>query len=291
MTPAVIRSLHGSACRLDLNLPCIMGILNVTPDSFSDGGRYLDVDVALRQALAMEQQGAGLLDIGGESTRPGAPEVSVEVELERVIPVIEKLRRETDLPLSVDTTKAVVARAAISAGANFINDISGLQFDPDMARTAAETGAGLFVMHTRGRPEVMQRDTAYQDLVDEVLASLRHSLDLALAAGVAQDHLAVDPGIGFGKSVQGNLELLNRVEALQQLNCPVLLGTSRKSFIGAVLDRENPRERLAGTLATVALGVARGVQILRVHDVAPARDAALLAWAVREQALPGTGVV
>jgi len=282
--PALL--LKGRGVCLDLRLPAIMGILNVTPDSFSDGGRFIDPDHAVRQGLTLLAEGAALLDIGGESTRPGAPAVSADEELSRVLPVIEKLRRDTDLPLSIDTTKSVVAREAVAAGANFINDISGLSFDSDMARVAAETGAGLVLMHTRGRPEVMQRDTGYHHLVGEVLTALQHSIGLALDAGVERQCIAVDPGIGFGKSAQGCLELIHHLAEFHQLGCPLLLGTSRKSFIGRVLRQDDPAQRLSGTLATVALGVQQGVQLFRVHDVRPAREAALVAWAVREQRLP-----
>jgi len=281
-----LRWLSGRDCTLDLNQPCIMGILNITPDSFSDGGRYLDGEKAIQQGLAMQQEGAAILDIGGESTKPGSLPVSIEEELNRVIPVIEGLRRQTDLPLSIDTRKSLVAQKAVAAGANFINDISGLNFDPKMAAVAAETGAGLFLMHSRGRPEVMQQDTEYQDLLAEVISSLRQSIDLALAAGVERHHLAVDPGIGFGKSVLGNLELLHHLDELHQLGCPILQGTSRKSFLGTILNQTNPQERLFGTLATIASGVDQGVQIFRVHDVRPAREAALVAWVIREQKLP-----
>lgn len=263
-----------------------MGVLNVTPDSFSDGGLYQSVDVAVQQGLAMQRDGADLLDIGGESTRPGSLSVSVTEELERVVPVIEGLRRETNLPLSIDTSKAIVAREALAAGANFVNDISGLHFDPEMATVAAETGAGLFLMHTSGRPEIMQQQTKYRNLLAEVIASLHQSIDLALAAGTDRSRLAVDPGIGFGKSALGNLELLQSLDELHQLGCPILLGTSRKSFIGKILNQNDPQERLFGTLATIAAGVSQGVQIFRVHDVRPARETALVAWAIREQQLP-----
>lgn len=272
--------LRGRSCCLQLDRPRIMGVLNVTPDSFSDGGRFRSLDSGLRQGAALAAEGADLIDIGGESTRPGAPEVSPEEELDRVLPIIEALRRELDLPLSIDTSKSMVARAAITAGAEFVNDISGLQFDPEMARTVAESGAGLFVMHTRGRPETMQKDTRYPDLVGDVLASLDSSLDQARAAGIDEEKLAIDPGIGFGKSVEGNLEILRRLREFHSLGRPVLLGTSRKGFIGKVLGQSDPGERLYGTVATVALGVERGAQIFRVHDVRPAREAALMAWAV-----------
>lgn len=280
------RVLNGRDCQLDLSLPCIMGILNVTPDSFSDGGRFDTVEGAVRRGLIMAEEGASLLDIGGESTRPGAALVSPEEELERVIPVIEGLRRETDLPISVDTNKAPVAREALAAGADFINDISGLTFDLQMAATVAETGAGLFLMHTRGIPAVMQQDTGYVNLLEEVIQSLGNSVNIALNAGVECKKIAIDPGIGFGKDVDGNLELLHHLDKLHRLNCPVLLGTSRKSFIGKILDQENPLDRLPGTLATVALGVEKGVQLFRVHDVREAREAAMVAWSIRERMLP-----
>ncbi len=280
------QQLSGRDCQLDLTQPCIMGVLNITPNSFSDGGQYLNTEMAVQQGLVMQQEGAAILDIGGESTKPGSFPVSAEEELARVIPVIEGLRQETDLPLSIDTSKALVAQQAIAAGANYINDISGLNFDPEMSTVAAETGAGLFLMHTRGRPEVMQQQTEYQNLLAEVISSLQRSIDLALAAGVERCRLAVDPGIGFGKSVLGNLDLLRHLDQLQQLDCPVLLGTSKKSFLGVILDQADPQERLFGTLATIVAGVSQGVQIFRVHDVRPAREAALVAWAIREQQLP-----
>lgn len=280
--------LRGRSCRLGLGQPLIMGILNVTPDSFSDGGRFLDHDRALQHALAMAGEGADLIDIGGESTRPGAAEVPADLELDRVVPVVEAVCRETGLPVSVDTFKSAVAREAVAAGAEFINDISGLQFDPDMARAVAESGAGLFLMHTRGRPGEMQNDTRYADLPGDVIASLAASLDQARAAGIAEEKLAVDPGIGFGKSQAGNLELLRRLGELHALGRPILLGTSRKSFIGRVLSQPEAPERLHGTMATVALGVERGAHIFRVHDVGPARETARMAWALCHGELPDT---
>lgn len=272
--------LAGRSCLLDCSRPLIMGILNVTPDSFSDGGRFSSLDAALQQARRMTDEGADLLDIGGESTRPGAPPVSAETELERVLPVLEALRRECPLPLSVDTSKSLVAREALAAGVEFINDISGFSFDPAMPATVAAARGGVFLMHTRGRPETMQRDTAYADLVGEVLAGLEASLALARAAGIPDEKLAVDPGIGFGKNAAGNLELLRHLPEILSLGRPILLGTSRKGFIGRILHQPDPRQRLYGTLATIALGVAGGARLFRVHDVGPAREAALTAWAV-----------
>lgn len=286
MTEELSRFLVGRGCRLCLDTPNIMGIINVTPDSFSDGGCYAAVDRAVERGLQLEKEGAALLDIGGESTRPGAQQVSLDEELERVIPVVEGLRRSSDIPLSVDTTKAAVAREAIAVGVNYINDVSGLNFDRHMAAVAAESGAGIFLMHTRGRPDVMQRDTSYDCLVDEVIESLAESVAKAREAGVEMERIAVDPGIGFGKDAEGNLELLNHLNSFHRLNCPILLGTSRKSFIGRIVGQDDPLKRLAGTLATVALGVAQGVQFFRVHDVCQARDAALVAWAIREKTLP-----
>ena len=272
--------LLGRSCRIELDRPRLMGVLNITPDSFSDGGQFLSVAAALAQGRRLAAEGADLIDVGGESTRPGARQVGVQQELDRVLPVLEALRRDLALPLSIDTTKSAVARAAIAAGAEFVNDVSGLTFDAQMAAVVADAEAGLFVMHTRGRPATMQTDTGYADLVAEVGAALQASVARAMAAGVRAERIAVDPGIGFGKDVAGNLELLRRLQEFAVLGRPLLLGTSRKSFIGRVLGLEDPAARQAGTLATVALGVAGGARLFRVHDVGPAREAALMAWAV-----------
>ena len=272
--------LQGRKCALAMDRPYIVGILNVTPDSFSDGGRFLDPQRAIEHGLRMAAEGADLIDVGGESTRSGAAQISAQEELDRVIPVVEKLGREIGLPLSIDTSKSVVAREAVSAGAEFVNDVSGLTFDAEMAGEVADSGAGLIVMHTRGRPEVMQRDTQYADLFAEVVAGLSKSIAVAEAAGVVRDRIAIDPGIGFGKDVSGNLELLRRTADLAKLGYPVMLGTSRKSFIGRVLGKDDPAERLAGTLATIAMGYASGARLFRVHDVAVAREAARMAQAV-----------
>lgn len=272
--------LAGRSCRLLLDRPHIMGVINVTPDSFYDGGRYRVLDRALARGAALAAAGADLLDVGGESTRPGAAAVSEQEELDRVLPAIEALRRELPLPLSVDTNKSGVAAAAVAAGAEFVNDVSGLRFDARMAETVAASGAGVFLMHTSARPEQMQQQTDYVDLLGSIRGYLRASLDLALAAGVPPEKIALDPGIGFGKTVAGNLEILRRLDRLAELGRPLLLGTSRKSFIGRVLGQPDPAQRLAGTLATVALGVANGALLFRVHDVAPAREAALMAWAI-----------
>ncbi len=273
--------LQGRRCRLTLERPLIMGVLNVTPDSFFPGARFADRDGALRHAAALAGEGADLVDVGGESTRPGSSPIGEQEELDRVVPLIEALRGELDLPISIDTTKSRVAREAVSAGADFINDISALRFDPFMAETAAQSGAGLFLMHTRGRPDRMQENTCYRDLVGEILNYLHEGIRVAESAGVPREKLAIDPGIGFGKSVEGNLEILRRLREFTALGRPILVGTSRKGFVGKVLERPDPSDRLFGTLATVALSVASGAHILRVHDVGPAREAAMIAWAVR----------
>lgn len=265
---------------LDLSRrPCIMGILNVTPDSFSDGNAYFDRSRAVDRALEMEANGADIIDIGGESTRPFSPPVDVDEELRRVVPVVEALAGRLSVPISVDTYKAAVVRAAMNAGAEIANDISGLTFDDAMAATVAETGAGLVVMHTRGTPETMQLTTGYDDIVANVISFLSQSLHRARSAGIADERVVVDPGIGFGKSLAGNLELLRRISEFAGLGRPVLLGTSRKTFIGTVLNRDVD-ERLFGTAATVALGVARGASIFRVHDVRAMRDVADMAHAI-----------
>ncbi|WP_235269830.1 dihydropteroate synthase [Geoalkalibacter subterraneus] len=273
-------SLRGRTCTLDLSRPRIMGILNITPDSFSDGGCYLDPDCALKQARNMVEQGVDLIDIGGESTRPGSTGVDEEEEVRRVVPIVERIAAQCAVPISVDTTKSRVAHEAILAGAEFINDVSGLRFDSEMARVAAQTGAGLFLMHTRGRSDIMQKRTDYADLLGDVCRYLAEGIELAYAAGVEEDRIAVDPGVGFGKDAAGNLEILRRLAELHCLGRPILLGTSRKAFLGKILDRPQPCERLFGTVATTALGVAQGARIFRVHDVAPNRDAALTAWAI-----------
>lgn len=281
---AKIPCLSGRRCRLMLDRPRIMGVLNLTPDSFYDGGLHQDQDAALHRVAEMVAEGADLIDIGAESTRPGAAQVSEGEEIDRVAGIIERLVKEFAVPLSIDTSKSAVARASVAAGVEFINDISGLNFDPAMAGVAASSGAGLFLMHTRGRPDQMQQDTVYVDLLEEVESALRCSAQQALQAGVTQEKIALDPGIGFGKDLAGNLLLLNRLDRLCNLGFPLLLGTSRKSFIGKVLDQENPAERLNGSLATVALGVDRGAMLFRVHDVKPALEAARMAWAIKTAA-------
>lgn len=276
-SPAEWKTSHRS---LSLQRPLIMGILNVTPDSFSDGGRSSDPDRAFEKAIQMEAEGADIIDIGGESTRPGAAMVSADEEIARIIPVIERLAGALKCAISVDTWKSDVAGRALSAGAEIINDISGFTFDPQMAALAAGSGAGVVLMHTRGTPDKMQQDTGYSDLMAEITTGLRASVAKAHEAGVSGKCLAVDPGIGFGKDAAGNLELIRRLEELSVLGLPILTGPSRKSFIGKVLGRELTDDRIFGTAAAVALSVSHGASILRVHDVRAMRDVADLAHAV-----------
>ncbi|WP_369833204.1 dihydropteroate synthase [Geobacter sp. DSM 9736] len=264
---------------------CIMGILNLTPDSFSDGNRYRSVDEAVERALQMEEDGADIIDVGGESTRPFAPPVSELEELRRVLPVLEKLNGRLKVPVSIDTYKAAVAREAIAAGAAIVNDVSGFTFDRQMAETVAETDAGMVLMHTRGRPHEMQKDTRYKALVDEVIHDLRAAVGRAVTVGIDAQRIVLDPGIGFGKDVRGNLEILGRLSEFGVLGRPILIGTSRKGFIGKVLDRETT-ERAFGTAATVALAVADGASIFRVHDVREMRDVVDMAFAITRQMTP-----
>ena len=254
----------------------VMGVLNVTPDSFSDGGKFGDVDQAINRALEIEAEGADILDIGGESTRPGSLAVSAEEEAARIFPVLQQLQGRLRIPISVDTTKLEIARGAIQRGAELINDISGLRFEMALADLAAETGAALVLMHSRGTPETMQKLPPVEDIFAEVISELRWSVEQATERGVQRSKLILDPGIGFGKTAQQNLQLINQLDRLTaEFNLPVLLGTSRKSFIKRTLDeqmtatkRDDERERLAGTAASIAVGVLHGARIVRVHDVA-----------------------
>lgn len=273
------KSWQTSVRELPLSRPLIMGILNVTPDSFSDGNRFLDPERAAERAFEMAEQGADIIDIGGESTRPGSAPVEAAEELRRLVPVIGRLAGRISSAISVDTWKSAVAREALDAGAEIINDISGFTFDPEMAAVAARTGAGVVLMHTRGKPEVMQRDTGYDDLLAEIVRGLNRSVGIASDAGIGRARIVIDPGIGFGKDTTGNLEILRRLREFGGLGLPLLVGTSRKGFIGKTLGRETC-ERLHGTAATVALAVANGASVLRVHDVREMRDVADMAHAI-----------
>ncbi len=272
-------SLRGKALPLG-EMTLIMGVLNVTPDSFHDGGKYTSTDAALRRAETMAEEGADIIDIGGESTRPGSEGVSGEEELARVVPVIREIRKRLDTPLSIDTTKPMVARAALAEGASMVNDISGLKFGAGVAEAAAEYGAAMVLMHTSSRPRDMQEKTEYESLVDDIIESLRESMRKAAAAGVREENIIIDPGFGFGKTAAQNLTLLKELARFRGLGRPILIGTSHKSFIGAVA--EDPSGgRLEGTAATVAIGIMNGASIVRVHDVGYMKKIALIADAVK----------
>jgi dihydropteroate synthase len=265
---------------LDLTRPIVMGVLNVTPDSFSDGGRYGLVEAAVERALRMAEEGALLLDIGGESTRPGAPPVSVGAELERVIPVIEALVRRTAVPLSIDTRKPEVMEAAVAAGASMINDVGALQA-PGALGAAARSGAAVCLMHMQGEPGSMQGDPHYGDVVAEVHQFLVARVAACNAEGIGADRLVVDPGIGFGKRLEHNLALLAHLQDLKVAACPLLVGVSRKSMFGALLGRD-VNERLAGGVAVAAAAVLAGASIIRTHDVSATIDAVKVAVALRQ---------
>jgi dihydropteroate synthase len=245
----------------------VMGILNVTPDSFSDGGRYLDPQTAVEQGLRMAEEGADIIDIGGESTRPGAQKVSLDQELQRVLPVIERLALKLKLPVSIDTYKSKVAEKALQAGASIVNDISGLNFDPEMAGTVSAYKAGLVLMHIKGTPENMQTNPQYDDLLDEVGSYLKASIKTAAEAGIMHKALSLDPGIGFGKTVEQNLSLIRNLEYFKKFNCPLVVGVSRKSFIGKLNNDIPAGERLPGSLAAALLAVQNGASVIRCHDV------------------------
>ena len=251
--------------------PLIMGVLNLTPDSFSDGSSYGSIQEAVDAAEKMVTDGADILDIGGESTRPGAEPVSAAEEINRVMPVIEKLAGRLNVPISIDTWKSEVAEAALKAGAEIVNDISAMTMDPEMSATVAGADAAVILMHSRGNPAEMQKNTDYTDIVAEVVTFLEARLKAAVSAGIDTERIVVDPGIGFGKSVAGNMEIIRRLREFQILNRPVLIGTSRKSFIGAALNRE-VSGRIFGTAASVAVAMMNGASIFRVHDVMAMRD-------------------
>jgi dihydropteroate synthase len=258
----------------------LMGVLNVTPDSFSDGGLYFDKEKAIAHGLRMVEEGADLIDIGGESTRPGSKPLGLEEELRRVIPVIESLAKAVDVPISIDTYKSTLAQKAIEAGAQMINDISGLHFDLDLAKVAATEDIPLILMHIRGTPEAMQKDVHYESLFSEILQSLKESILRAESAGLDPEQIIIDPGIGFGKNLEDNLLLIKNLQEFRILGKPILLGTSRKSFIGKILNAD-VTERLEGTLSSIAIGVLNGAHIIRCHDVLQAKRAIAVADAIR----------
>jgi|SRR6476620_6887658 len=257
----------------------VMGILNVTPDSFSDGGRYVDADAACAHAMAMIEQGADLLDIGAESSKPGAVAIDEEEERRRLLPIVRELCRRTTIPLSIDTTKAAIAEEALDAGAALINDISALRFDPRMASVVARSGAGVILMHMQGTPATMQRTASYTYVVEDVRAFLAARLEVAQQAGIPRDRILLDPGIGFGKNCEHNVTLLNHLDAFQTLGRPIVVGVSRKAFLGKILGRTID-ERLMGTAGAVAVAIMKGARVVRVHDVAPIRDVVKIVEAI-----------
>lgn len=269
--------------RLTLARPLVMGILNLTPDSFSDGGRFTTAAEAVAAGMRMVDEGADLIDVGGESTRPGARAVEPALQAERVVPVIEGLSARAGVPVSVDTRSAEVARLALDAGASIVNDVSGLA-DPAMATVACEAGAGVVLMHMRGTPETMQSLAVYDDVVGEVVAELRAACARAVGAGVQPRRIVLDPGIGFAKTTEHNLTLMAALERVLVLGRPLLVGPSRKAFIGQVLGGIPPHERLAGTIAACVAALQRGARLFRVHDVAPVRQALDVAEAIRRSA-------
>lgn len=257
-----------------------MGILNRTPDSFSDGGEFMAEDAALRHIKRMAREGADIIDIGGESTRPGSEPVGISEEIERTAPIIRKAAREIDIPISIDTSKHEVAAEAILAGASMVNDVTALKKDPKIAGVVSESGAFLSVMHMKGAPKTMQDNPVYGDLMAEIINCLRKAIDIAQGAGVSADKIIVDPGIGFGKTLRDNLAILKNLRALKVLGKPVLIGTSRKSFIGEILAKD-ARGRIIGTAATCALAILNGADIIRVHEVKEMVEAARIADAVK----------
>jgi dihydropteroate synthase len=263
----------------------VMGILNVTPDSFSDGGIYRAPGAAVARAIAIEAAGAHIIDIGGESTRPGSAGISADEEMRRVLPVIEKLRGQIRIPISVDTSKAEVAEAAAEAGAQILNDVTGLRNDPRMAEVARRRKLGLILMHMRGTPRTMQKAGFARDVIRDVTVGLRRSVELAIKAGVARDQIVVDPGIGFGKSHEQNCEIMQRLSEIANLGFPVLVGTSRKSFLGTALRKDSSQDRVWGTAVTVTASILQGAHLVRVHDVAEMARVARVADVVRSPEL------
>ena len=259
----------------------IMGILNVTPDSFSDGGRYLDHSLAIKRALQMVEDGADIIDIGGESTRPGSDPVPAEEELRRTIPVIETLSKEIRIPISIDTYKAGIAKRALDSGASMVNDISGLRFDPEMAGTVAAHRVPVVLMHIKGTPKNMQQSPTYDALIPDILQYLKESMTIAGKAGILEDVIIIDPGIGFAKTFEHNLEIINNLDKFRSLGKPVLIGPSRKAFIGRILGNVPTEERIEGTAAAVAISIMNGANIIRVHDVKEMARVAKVADAVK----------
>jgi dihydropteroate synthase len=261
----------------------IMGILNITPDSFSDGGLFFDKSVAIQRALQMVEDGADIIDIGGESTRPGSETVPVEEELRRTVPVIAAIAKEITIPISIDTYKAEVAQRALDAGASIVNDISGLRFDPEMTKVVSEYKVPVVVMHIKGKPKDMQINPVYEALIPEIMDYLRGSIRFALDAGIQDDMIVIDPGIGFGKTFEQNLTIIHNLQEFTSLEKPVLIGASRKAFIGKILGDESPGQRVEGTAAAVAISILKGANIVRVHDVKEMVKVAKVADAIKRE--------
>lgn len=261
----------------------LMGVLNVTPDSFSDGGVFNNSAAALAQAQAMVAAGADIIDVGGQSTRPGAEQITLAEELDRVLPILQVLRREITVPISVDTTRAIVAKASVEAGADMINDISGGTFDLEMLPTVASLDVPIVLMHIQGTPQTMQQMTNYQDLIEEISHFLAAQILAATTVGIDQKKIIIDPGIGFAKNYEQNLEIFRRLRTLKTLNCPILVGASRKSFIGRILTQPDPKARVWGTAAACCAAISQGADLLRVHDVQEMRDVSLVADALFRQ--------
>jgi dihydropteroate synthase len=262
----------------------IMGVVNVTPDSFSDGGRFFDPQKAISHGLELAAEGAAIIDVGGESTRPGALPVDAVEELGRVLPVVEGLvAAGTDAQISIDTSKARVAARALDAGATFVNDVTALRGDPEMVPLVASSGAEVCLMHMLGDPRTMQEDPRYEDVVSEVKTFLKRRLQFAVEGGISEERILLDPGIGFGKTLEHNLELIDRLDELVAVGRPVVIGASRKSFIGRITGRQDPFDRVAGTVAVNVLAYERGARVFRVHDVTPSRDALAMAAATVSQ--------
>ncbi len=287
MKPTPLFKLSWSGYTLDLSRRThVMGVINVTPDSFSDGGQFFEKGRAIEQALQLAADGADLIDIGGESTRPYSKGISAEEEMNRVIPVIEALKKELTLPISIDTLKAQVAREALRCGASMVNDISALRSDPEMAAVAAEAGVPVILMHMKGTPADMQAHPTYDDVTAEIVAFLRKAIDKAVNSGIRRERIIVDPGIGFGKTFDHNLEILKELGRLQCLEAPILVGSSRKAFIGRILDKE-VHERDTGTMATVAVAVMNGAHIARVHNVKQAVETVRMIDAMKRGRIEG----
>ncbi|MBI4650869.1 dihydropteroate synthase [Candidatus Desantisbacteria bacterium] len=259
---------------------CIMGILNITPDSFSDGGDFFSIDSAVKQAVSLQEEGADILDIGGESSRPGSKQISVEEELSRIVPILKELISIIKIPISVDTYKSRVAERAIELGAGLINDISAMRMDPDMPKIAAETNVPIILMHMLGKPQTMQNNPHYNSLIDEIKLFFKERIDCAKSAGIKPENIIIDPGIGFGKTLEHNLKIIKYLDSFHSLGFPVLIGTSRKSMIGNILNLP-PKERLEGTSATVTASILNGANIIRVHDVKEMKLVALMADAIK----------